>query len=46
MYRITKIQSTELKQFNKMKGPNEGASVPLGKKKKAITMGREGGKFK
>jgi hypothetical protein len=43
MYRITKIQSTELKQFNKMKGSNEDGSVPLGKKKKELQWGeREG----
>ena len=42
-YRIPKIQSIELKKFNKLKGPNEDASVPLGREKKAITRGREGG---
>ena len=44
-YRIPKIQSTELKKVNKLKGPSEDASVPLGRKKKAITRrkgGREG----
>jgi hypothetical protein len=43
-YRILKIQSTELKKVNKLKGPSEDASLPLGRKKKAITgVGREGG---
>jgi hypothetical protein len=36
-YRIPKIQSTELKKVNKLKGPSEEASVPLGREKKAIT---------
>ena len=38
-YRIPKIQSTELKKFNKLKGPSEDASVPLGRENKAITNG-------
>ena len=42
MYRIPKIQSTELKKFNKLKRPSEDASVPLGREKKGITSG-EGG---
>ena len=42
-YRIPKIQSTELKKVNKLKGPSEDASVPLGREKKAITSG-EGGR--
>ena len=42
-YRIPKIQSTELKKVNKLKCPNEDASVPLGREKKAITSG-EGGR--
>jgi hypothetical protein len=42
-YRIPKIQSTELKKFNKLKCPSENASVPLGREKKAITS-REGGR--
>ena len=44
-YRIPKIQSTELKKVNKLKGPSEDASVPLRREKKAITSGegrREG----
>jgi hypothetical protein len=42
-YRKPKIQSTELKKANKPKSPSEDASVPLGRKKKAITGGdREG----
>jgi hypothetical protein len=36
-YRIPRIQSTELKKVNKLKGPCEDTSVPLGKEKKAIT---------
>jgi hypothetical protein len=42
-FKIHKIQSTEFKRFNKLKGPSEDASVPLGREKKAITNG-EGGK--
>jgi hypothetical protein len=41
-YRIPKIQSTELKKL-KPKCPNEDASVPFGREKKAITSG-EGGR--
>ena len=41
-YRIPKIQSTELKKVNKLKGPSEDASVPLGREKKAITSGERG----
>jgi hypothetical protein len=36
---IPKIQSTELRKVNKLKGPNEDASVPLGREKKATTRG-------
>jgi hypothetical protein len=39
MYRIPKIQSTELKKLNKRKCPSEDASVPLGRENKAITSG-------
>ena len=35
-------QSTELKKFNKLKGPNEEATVPFGREKKAITSREEG----
>ena len=44
MYRIPRIQSTELKKVNKLKGPSEDASIPLGREKKAtIAVGeREG----
>jgi len=44
-YRIHKIQSTELKKFNKPKGLSEDASISLYKEKKAIKghRGREGG---
>ena len=34
-----KLQFTELKKVNKLKGPSEDASVPLGREKKAITSG-------
>jgi hypothetical protein len=37
----------ELKKVNKLKGPRENVSVPLGREKKAITRrkrGREGGR--
>jgi hypothetical protein len=37
--RISKIQPTELKKVNKLKGPSEDAPVPLGREKKAITSG-------
>ena len=40
-YRIPKIQSTELKKVNKLKGPSEDASVPLGREMKAITGDRK-----
>ena len=43
MYRIPKIQSTELKKVNKLKCPSEDASVPFGREKKATTSG-EGGR--
>jgi hypothetical protein len=43
MYRIPKIQFTELKKLNKLKCPSEDASVPLGREKKVITS-REGKK--
>jgi len=36
MYRISKIQSTELKKINKLKGPSEDTAVPLGREKKAM----------
>ena len=42
-YRIPKIHFTELKKLNKLKCPSENSSVPLGRKKKAITSG-EGGR--
>ena len=41
-YRIHKIQSTKLKKINKLKGPSEDTSIPLGREKKEITSG-EGG---
>jgi hypothetical protein len=51
MYRIPKIQSSELKKDNKLMGPREDTSVSLGREKKAITSweggkkrGREGGR--
>jgi hypothetical protein len=39
-YRIPKIQSIELKKVNKLRGPIEDTSIPLGREKKAITGGR------
>ena len=42
-YRIPKIQSTELKMFNKLKVSSKYTLVPLGREKKAITSG-EGGR--
>jgi hypothetical protein len=39
MFRIPKIQSIELKKVNKLKCPNEVASIPLGREKEAITSG-------
>ena len=39
MYRILKIQSTELKKVNKPRGPRKHASVPLMREKRAITGG-------
>jgi hypothetical protein len=48
--RISKIQFTEFKKFNKLKCPSEDTSVPLGREKKAITSGEGrrdlGGKWK
>ena len=35
-YRIPRIQSTELKKVNKVKGPSEDTSILLGREKKAI----------
>ena len=41
---MPRIQSTELKKVNKLTGPNEEVSIPLGRKKKAIIGGvRKGG---
>jgi hypothetical protein len=42
MYRIPKIESTELKKLNKLNCPSQDTSVPFGRKKKAITSA-EGG---
>jgi hypothetical protein len=38
-YRIPKIQSMELKTVNKLKGPRQDTSIPLGREKKTITGG-------
>jgi hypothetical protein len=43
-YRIPKIQSTELKKVNKLKGPSQDTSVPLRREKKASTRGEGGGR--
>jgi hypothetical protein len=40
-YIISKIQSTELKKFSKLKGSSKDASVPLGKEE-SNTRGMEG----
>ena len=40
MYRISRIQSTEIKKAYNLKDSREGASIPHRKEKKAIT-GRE-----
>ena len=41
MYRNHRIQSTQLKNTNKLQGPSEDASINLGREKKAITGGQE-----
>jgi hypothetical protein len=38
-YRIPKIQSTELKKVNKLKGLGDDNSVSFGREKKATTRG-------
>ena len=43
MYRIPRIESTELKKVNKQKGPNEDVSTLLGTEKKNHRRQREGG---
>ena len=44
--RIPRIQSTELKMFNRQKGSSEDVSIPLGREKKAIRgKGMEGGSW-
>jgi hypothetical protein len=40
MHRIPRIQSSEFKKVNKLKGPSENASIIFGREKKAITGGR------
>jgi hypothetical protein len=40
MYRIHRIQFLELKKANKPKGPNDYASIPLGRENKIIKGGR------
>jgi hypothetical protein len=40
-YRIPRIQSTELKKVDKLKGPSEDASISLGREKKAEVRERE-----
>ena len=39
LFRMTKVQFTELKKLNKVKCPSKDASVPLEREKKAITSG-------
>ena len=35
MYRIPRIQSTDLKKLNSSKGPSEDISIPLGREKRS-----------
>jgi len=42
MYRILRIQFTELEKVNKQKGPSEDASILLRRKKKTGWRGGEG----
>ena len=44
MYRNPRIQSTELQKANKLKGPSEAASIPLGREKISITRAVEEGR--
>jgi hypothetical protein len=45
MYRIPRMQSTELKKVNKPKGSSQDASVLLGREMKAVTgVGAERGR--
>ena len=45
-HRIPRMQSAELKKFNKLKGTSEEDSIPFWRKKKAITgWGREEGRL-
>lgn len=37
------MQSTELKKFNKLKGPSEDAPIPLGREKKVTRRWEERG---
>ena len=39
---MSKIQSTELKKINRLKGPIKDNSIPVGWEKKVITIGEEG----
>jgi hypothetical protein len=38
--RIPRTQSAEVKKVNKWKDPRKDASIPLGREKKAVKMGR------
>jgi hypothetical protein len=40
-YRIPRMQSTELKKINKLQGPSEDISIPLGREKRAKGRGKE-----
>jgi hypothetical protein len=42
LFIILKVQSTELRKFNKLKCPSEDASVPLEKEKRTITSKKGG----
>jgi hypothetical protein len=39
MCRTPRMQSTELKNVNKLKGPSEDVPIPIGSEKKALTGG-------
>lgn len=40
MYRLSRIQPTELKKVNKQKGPSESTSIPLGRGNEVVIGGR------
>jgi hypothetical protein len=44
MYRIPRIQSTELKKTNKQKRPSEDASILLGREMRTVSGGERQGR--